>query len=259
MSVNPALLGGDLRLAMGDACRLTLGNALVRHVREVAPGVRLHVERLAEDSTARLADGTLDLVLGKDVTVPRGLRAMEVQRDRLVGVVDAGHPLAAAARANAVTFADWLASPHLLIGSPGHVPDHVGAALAPLGVRRPIGAQATSFVEALSSLPGSTLVAAVPARLVKAARPALADLVAFDLPVKTAPVRQQLVWHPSTGSDPVHGWLRETARAVARCDDASDAAKASAVSLPAQTPLPPAAPWTRATTAERGAGDLLHV
>lgn len=256
---EPVLLEGDLRLAMADSCRLTLGDAVVRHVQEVAPGVRLHVERMAEDSNARLGAGTLDLVLGQDMVVPRGLRAMEVQRDRLIGVVHGAHPLAVAARANVVTFDDWLACPHVVVAVPGCIPDYIDAALAPLGVGRRVGARAASFLQALSSLPGSMLVAAVPARLFKAARPMLPDLVAFDLPVKTAPVRQHLVWHPSTGGDPLHGWLRETVRAVARNGEAADIALPSATPVPSVTTLPTATSWPLAATAEGAAGDPLHV
>ncbi len=251
--LDPTALDGDLRLAMGDACRLTLGDALARRVQEVAPGVRLQIECIAGDSVARLGDGTLDLVLANDIVVPRGLRAVEIQRDRLVGVVDGAHPLAGPARANAVSFDDWLASPHIVVAMPGHIPDYVAAALAPLGVQRQVAVRTTSFMQALSSLPGSTLVAAVPARLLRAARPTLGDVAVFDLPVRTAPVRQRLVWHPSTGGDPVHVWLRATVRAVARDADATVSA------LPAEPSPPPAATWPQGPSTEGGTGDRLHV
>lgn len=250
---DPTSLDGDLRLAMGDACRLTLGDALARRVQDVAPGVRLQIECIAGDSIARLGDGTLDLVLGNDVVVPRGLRAVEVQRDHLVGVVDGRHPLAGPARANAVTFDDWLVGSHIVVAMPGYIPDYVGAALAPLGVQRRVAARTTSFMQALSSLPGSTLIAAVPARLVRAARPTLGDVAVFDLPVRTAPVRQRLVWHPSTGGDPVNVWLRATVRAVAQDADATVAM------LPTVPSLPTAPTWPQGPSAEDGAGDLLHV
>lgn len=250
---DPTSLDGDLRLAMGDACRLTLGEAVARRVQDVAPGVRLQIEGIAGDSIARLGDGTLDLVLGTDVMVPRGLRAADVQRDRLVGVVDGAHPLAAPARANAVTFDDWLASPHVVVAMPGYVPDYVGAVLAPLGVQRQVGMRTTSFMQALSSLAGASLVAAVPFRLVRAARPTLGDVAVFDLPIRTAPVRQRLVWHPTTGGDPVHVWLRAIVRAVAHDADATVAA------LPPEASMPAAATWPQATSTEGGAGDLLHV
>ena len=55
-----------------------------------------------------------------------------------------------------------------------------------------------------------------------ALRPSWPDLVTFDLPVRTAPVRQRLVWHPSTDSNAELSWLRETIRAVAHDAAATD-------------------------------------
>ncbi len=222
---DPGVFDRDLHVAMSDTCRLTMAEALRRRVQRQAPGLRLHVERLDERSDARLADGSLDLVLGHDAPAPRSLRSIEVRRDRLVGVVDGAHALAGAARANAVTLEDWIACSHVVVAMPGYVADPVGAALAGLGLRRPVGARVTSFVLALSKLAGGTLVAAVPERLVAAMRPSVPDLVVFDLPVKAGPLRQRLVWHPSTDGDPELAWLRDAVRAVAQDDvPGSDAA-----------------------------------
>ena len=218
---DPASFDRDLHLAMSDTCRLTMGRAVMRRVRERAPGLRLHVERFDEQSALRFAEGSLDLVLGENASVPRSLRSIEVRRDRLVGVVDAAHPLAPQARLNAVTLDAWIACPHAVVAMPGYLPDHVGAALATIGVRRPVGARLGSFLQALSSVVGTAMVAAVPERLVRAMQASNADIVSFDLPVKTAPVRQRLVWHPATDGDAELGWLRETVRAVALEGDAT--------------------------------------
>jgi len=219
---DPATFDRDLRIAVSDTCRLALGETVLRRVRERAPGLRLHVGPLEAGSEVRLAEGALDLVIGKEAPVPRALRSIEIHRDRLVGVVAASHALAGRARANAVTLDAWIAHPHVAVSMPGVISDRVGAALAALGIRRPIGERATSFVQALSSVAGQSLVAAVPTLLVAALRPSLPDLVTFDLPVRTAPVRQRLVWHPSTDSHADLSWLRETIRAVVHDAVAAD-------------------------------------
>jgi DNA-binding transcriptional LysR family regulator len=199
----PAGFARNVTVAMDGASMALLGDALVASVRALAPRLRLRVESVEPRVGQRLDDGSLDLAIGQDIAAARRLCSVELLRDRLVGVIDAAHPLAAQARADAVSLAACAAYPLVLAPLPAGGPD--------------------PLAETLSRLAGAQDIAVVPECLAVAAGVLLPRLVIFGLPLKTAPLRHRLVWHPATDGDPVLSWLREVVRTLARQADAPDA------------------------------------
>jgi len=184
------------------------GPALLARLSREAPGVRLcFVQKLDKDSTA-LRDGDVDLetgVIGK-ATAPE-LRAQALFRDRFIGVVRNGHPLAE----GEITPARYAAARHIAVSRRGLGAEPVDEALAPLGLQREVAAIVGSFSAALALAGDSDLVASVPQRHTGKLR---AGMLSFALPVATPEFTVSLLWHPRLDADPAHRWLRACVREV---------------------------------------------
>ena len=184
------------------------GPALLARLSREAPGVRLcFVQKLDKDSTA-LRDGDVDLetgVIGK-ATAPE-LRVQALFRDRFIGVVRSGHPLAE----GEITPARYAAARHIAVSRRGLGAEPVDEALAPLGLQREVAAIVGSFSAALALAGDSDLVASVPERHTGKLR---AGMLSFALPVATPEFTVSLLWHPRLDADPAHRWLRACVREV---------------------------------------------
>jgi len=184
------------------------GAALLARIGQEAPGVRLSfVQKLDKDSTA-LRDGAVDLetgVIGK-ATAPE-LRVQALFRDRFMGVVRSGHPLAQ----GEITPARYAAARHIAVSRRGLGAEPVDEALAALGLQREVAAIVGSFSAALALADASDLVACVPERHTGKLR---AGMLSFALPVPTPEFTVSLLWHPRLDADPAHRWLRACVREV---------------------------------------------
>jgi DNA-binding transcriptional LysR family regulator len=192
------------------------GPALLARVGREAPGVRLcFVQKLDKDSTP-LRDGVVDLETGVigNSTAPE-LRVQALFRDRFIGAVHLGHPLAAVE----ITPARYAAARHIAVSRRGLGAEPVDEALAPLGLQRKVAAIVGGFSAALALARESDLVASVPERHTGKLR---AGMLSFALPVATPEITVSLMWHPRLDADPAHRWLRACVREVCAGQPASD-------------------------------------
>lgn len=184
------------------------GAELIARVSAQAPGVRLcFVQKTGKESTS-LRDGSVDLdtgVIGA-LSGPE-LRTRALFRDRFVGVVRAGHPLAS----GAMTLARYANASHIAVSRRGLSEGPIDAALAPLGVTRPIATIVAGFSGALALARASDLVASVPERHTGKLRDGMHS---FPLPFAAPEMTVCLLWHPRLDADPAHRWLRTLLLAV---------------------------------------------
>ncbi len=184
------------------------GAQLIARVAEQAPGVRLcFVQKLDKDS-APLRDGTVDLetaVVG--VTEGPEVHAQALFRDRFMGVVRMGHPLAQ----GKMTPARYAAGRHISVALRGSDKGLIDEALFPLGLVRPIATTVGGFSTALALARASDLVATVPERHTGNLRDGMHS---FALPVAVPEFTVSLLWHPRLQADPAHRWLRECVRDI---------------------------------------------
>jgi DNA-binding transcriptional LysR family regulator len=184
------------------------GAAMIARVAAEAPGVRLRfLPKLDRDSTA-LRDGTVDLETGVigSTTGPE-VKVQALFRDRFIGVVRAGHPLAR----GKVTTARYAAAAHVHVSRRGHAASQADDALAALGLTRRVAAIVGEFSTAVAVARTSDLVASVPERHTASL---LGDMHRFALPVAVPEITVSLLWHPRSQADPVHRWLRDCIREV---------------------------------------------
>ncbi len=182
----------------------TFGAALASLAAGQAPKVRLRFAHQDQEDVEALREGRVDADIGVIGAMGPEIRLQALFRDRFVGVVRPGHPLA-----QAVTPESFASFPHVSVSRRGRFAGPIDEALSALGLRRAVTIAVANFADALAIVKTSDHVAAVPARLTE---PARAGLHSFELPVKTDALAVSLAWHPRFDADPAHRWLRSTVR-----------------------------------------------
>lgn len=184
------------------------GAPLLARLAQEAPGVRLHFVPKPDKDSAALREGTVDLETGVvDADTAPELRVQALFRDRHVGVVRKGHPLAT----GKLTAARYAAGRHIVVSRRGLEHGPLDTALAKLGLKRAIATVVGSFATALSLARHSELIATVPERHTGNLR---AGLHTFALPIATPGFTVSLLWHPRLDADPAQRWLRGCVREV---------------------------------------------
>jgi DNA-binding transcriptional LysR family regulator len=186
------------------------GAPLIARVRDDAPGVRLRFVQKVDRDSAGLRDGTVDLETGV-VGRPYGpeVHVQALFRDRFVGVVRRGHPLAS----GRMTAARYVSGQHIAVSRQGVENGPIDRALKAAGLRRDIVTIVGGFATALALARVSDLIASVPERHTGSLR---AGMHGFPLPVPAPELTISMLWHPRMHSDPAHRWLRACVREV--CD-----------------------------------------
>jgi DNA-binding transcriptional LysR family regulator len=200
--VDPADIVRMFALRVTDGFVENYGPALLARLERDAPGVRLRFVQKVNKDSGPLREGLIDLeigVIGAE-TSPE-IRTRALFRDRFVGAVRADHPLAA----GDVTPARFAACRHVSVSRRGRERGAIDAALALLGLERPVAVLVGSFATALALARASDLVASVPERHTARLRDGMHT---FELPVATPPLTVSMLWHPRMEADPGHRWLR---------------------------------------------------
>lgn len=184
------------------------GAALLARVSAEAPGVRLRFLPKLDRDSGPLRDGTVDMETGVvgSATGPE-VRARTLFRDRLVGVVRPGHPLAD----GEITADRYASARHVHVSRRGIAKGPTDDALTALGLARDVATSVGGFSAALALARGSDLVATVPERHTGDLRQGMHT---FALPFPLPPLTVSLLWHPRMDGDAAHRWLRGCVRAA---------------------------------------------
>lgn len=207
-ALDPKQLVRRFTLRSSEGFAETFGPRLIATLAEEAPGVRVDFVQKPDKDSTPLRDGSVDLetgVVGADMGPE--VRAQALFRDRFVGVVRPGHPLAG----GAVTSARYAAARHVVVSRRGRERGQIDDALAALGLQRSVATVVGGFGTALALARATDLVASVPERHTEALR---SGLHAFALPFETPSLSISLLWHPRLDADPAHRWLRGRVRAL---------------------------------------------
>jgi len=207
-ALDPAQVVRSFTLRTNEGFVDNFGPALIARVGAEAPGVRLRFMQKPDKDSTPLRDGTVDLEIGVvGRTTGPEVRAQALFRDRFIGVVRAGHPLAD----GEITPARYAAGRHIVVSRRGLDQGPIDEALAPLGLTREIATIVGGFSTALALARGYDLVASVPERQTANLR---AGMHGFPLPIATPEITVSLLWHPRQDADPAHRWLRTCVREI---------------------------------------------
>ncbi len=206
--LDPSRLSRHFTLRTSDGFVEYFGPALIALAQREAPGVRLRFVQKPDKDSAPLRDGSADLETGViGAASSPEIRTRALFRDRFIGVVRAGHPLAR----GKVTAARYAAGQHVLVSRRGLDKGPIDEGLRALGLAREIAVIVAGFSDALSLARGSDLIASVPERHTGNLR---AGMHSFALPVEVPALTVSMLWHPRMDADPAHRWLRECVRQV---------------------------------------------
>ena len=187
----------------------TFGSGILDRVRKEAPRVQLRFLQKPHKDSAGLREGSVDLETGVvDKTTGPEVRTQALFRDRLVGVVRAGHALSRG-RNSAERYAS---GKHISVsrGAPGT--DPLDEVLRLLGLEREIVAFLEGgFAAAIALARYTDLIVAVPEHHTGQLRSAMHS---FALPVAMPEFTVSLLWHPRLDADGAHRWLRACIRDV---------------------------------------------
>ncbi|MCP3711226.1 LysR family transcriptional regulator [Paraburkholderia sp. CNPSo 3274] len=221
-----ATLQRTFTIRANDGFVEAFGAPLIAAATAVAPFVRLRFAPKTEKTSAHLREGSADLEIGVLGEMGPEIRVQALFRDRFVGVVRKGHPLALERGPGAERY---VAFGHVVASRSGRGSGPVDVALAALGLERTIVAVVPSFPAALAVARASDLIALVPGSFLCNDReqpqeqqdelresPQSAGIHVFELPVTTEKITVSQMWHPRIEADPVHRWLRQLVLAVCR-------------------------------------------
>lgn len=210
-ALDLSTLACTFTLRANDGFVEAFGPALIGAAALQAPRVRLCFVPKQTKSAAPLREGRVDLEIGVLGEMGPEIRIQALFRDRFVGVVRAGHPLA---QRSEVSLDEYIAHGHVVASRRGQPGGPVDEALAERGLSRHIAAVVPGFPAALAVAQASDLVALVPASFL--IHHAGRALHAFALPVSTPGITISQMWHPRSEVSPAHRWLRQFVRTVCR-------------------------------------------
>jgi DNA-binding transcriptional LysR family regulator len=189
-------------LRTSDGFVENFGPDILARVASEAPEVRLRFVPKTDRSSIFLREGGVDLetgVIGE--TMAPEIRTQGLFRDRYIGAVRPGHPLAR----GKITMQRFAAGQHVLVSRRGSERGPVDDALESQGLKRRVMVIVGGFSAALGLARVSDLIASVPERHTLNLR---AGLHSFPLPVSPADITISMFWHPRLDADSAHRWLR---------------------------------------------------
>jgi DNA-binding transcriptional LysR family regulator len=178
------------------------GPALITRIGREAPAVRLRFLQKFDRQSTSLREGIVDLETGVvGETLGPELHVQALFRDRFIGVVRQGHPLAK----DRITAARFAGGRHILVSRRGLDKGPIDNALTSIGQQRHVATIVAGFATALALARGCDLIASVPERHTASLR---SGMFSFALPLALPGITVSLLWHARFQADAAHRWLR---------------------------------------------------
>jgi DNA-binding transcriptional LysR family regulator len=202
---EPAHAKRTFRISMTDISEIVLLPTLLNHLRKVAPGIEIDIEKITTDSVRRLQDGEVDLAVGFMPQLDAGFYQQVLFAQNFVCLVAAGHPRVATRLSKAA----FSRESHVLVSSSGTGHAIVDKVLDRAGVQRRVALRVPSFLGVARIVAETELIATVPLRY--------GEVMARREPICVLPVPHKLPrydvkqhWHERFHTDPGNVWLRRT-------------------------------------------------
>jgi DNA-binding transcriptional LysR family regulator len=204
---NPATAARAFRLAGTDYTVSVLSGALLHRIFEQSPGSTLRFERWHHAIFSDAEHGMIDLLIHGG-TAPPPLHSQALFQEPYACLVASHHPLA---RRQNITLEDYLNCAHIVIDVTDGRQGHVDRQLESLGKPRRASLTVPYHAAAAAAVPGTTLVATLPASLaVQHAVPGITSVI--PAPGQIGPMSYAMSWHPRLDDDAAQCWLRDTIR-----------------------------------------------
>jgi DNA-binding transcriptional LysR family regulator len=214
---DPALTQWQARIAMTDIGEIVFLPALLAHLAQAAPGLRLETLR---DSQARpvagvggmttaMAEGKVDLAMGWLPDVTEGLYQRKLFSQRYVCIARQGHPLLAGKKPQ-LSLESFLQAEHIAVRAEGtgHTQaDETLQAVSHAGLQRKVRLRVPNFLSVPHIVSQTDLLATVPEKLGEQCANAF-QLHVLPHPVSMPAFELKMFWHRRVHTDPANKWLR---------------------------------------------------
>jgi len=197
----------SLRVYMTDVGETVLLPALMRHLHQESPQLRLETAQLpAAELAVRMETGDIDLAVGYLPQLREKIRRARLFAEHYVCMTRPDHPLGR--RGGALSLKDFLAARHVLISSMGSGHQQLERALAEHGVEQNVALRVPHFVVVPLIVAGTDLVVSLP-KHVADVWAGLVKVRVHPLPIRIPSFDVSLYWHPRVENDAANRWLRE--------------------------------------------------
>lgn len=205
----------EFRIATTDLGEMILLPALYEALACVAPGVKLTVTHVTQNTPRQIQNGDVDLALGCISHLENGFYQQRLFRETFVCTYRNGHPHLT----GAPTRADFLAARHLVVSVAGSGYALIDKALERHGIQREVAIRLPGLLALPAVLGTSDLIATVPQRLGRLLE-TVHGLKCTPLPFELDPVEVKQYWHERYQYDAGPAWLRRLNRTVVgeECD-----------------------------------------
>ena len=196
----------SFRICLTDISEVVLLPALLGHLRQAAPGVRIETEIVSTASARRLEDGEVDLAVGFMPQLDAGFYQQTLFKQNFVCLVARDHPRITGAR---MTVKRFSSEAHAVVASSGTGHAIVDKTIARQRIDRHVVAHLSSFLGVARIVARTELLVIVPR--------VLGEVLATQEPVKLVEppfalpsyaVKQH--WHERFHADAGNMWLRRT-------------------------------------------------
>lgn len=206
---EPSTARRSFCISMTDISEIVLLPILVNHLTEVAPGVKLNVEKISVDSVRRLQDGDVDIAVGFMPQLDAGFYQQVLFKQNFVCLVAKNHPRIG----TRLTKTAFSREGHVLVATSGTGHAIVDKVLERAGVGRNVVLRVPSFLGMARIVSETALLATVPLRY--------GELMVTREDIRIMPVPHplpnydvKLHWHERFHTDPGNTWLRRTIAAL---------------------------------------------
>ncbi len=208
---EPAHSEAHVRLAAQDYEIATIVPALLARLRDAAPGMTLSIQALAKpDALKALEAGDVDVALGFFPELPAAFLSAFLLEETYLVAAHPNHPFLQEDQG----LDAYLNADHLLVSSDVTMSGIVDQVLAAQGLQRRVVLSVPLFLPALAMLPGKTMLATLPAALVRA-HAARFGLAFAPPPVEVRAFQVQAVRHIREEKNPMINWLVTELQTVA--------------------------------------------
>jgi DNA-binding transcriptional LysR family regulator len=200
---DPATSNRVFQIQSTDIAQVTLLPKLMRHLRQIAPGVGIRLQAISPDTPRLLESGALDLAVGYILPMGAGFCQQRLFKERFVCALQKGHPRIK----ESLTVQQFESELHLAVATSGTGHSIVERTLEMKKIRRKIALTVPSFLGILSILTNSDYLAILPEQLARHLA-ATEKIKILPLPFSVGDYFIMQHWHERYSQDCASKWLR---------------------------------------------------
>ena len=211
-----------IRVMASDYAESTLFPAVLRELRDKAPGLTLDVMTPSDVSFLDVERGKIDLVINRFDQMPQSFHQITLWKDAFSCLLSSDNPILENFDLDAYLAAShiWVSKTGMGVGV-GVDPDNVqrlgwvDSALAKLGKQRRIRVFTRHYQAAMTLAEENDLIVTLPTRAtwLKRDNP---RVTVRDVPFFVPELELKMAWSPLLQHNPAHRWVRQTITGIAR-------------------------------------------